>query len=182
MGVVMIVIVLFEDLTPLRQFLRKSRINFPISIFVRIIPHPVFAMAIVQPSGVIHNRIKTNPLDWRSRVNRGFRFLLDKEVAFITLARNRYFLGTDGLRMDVGATVAALEYAAVRTALLIGKPAREVFLGACQSMGVTPEETIVIGDDLEADIGGALAAGCAGVRALHRHPRARHREAGGIRD
>jgi HAD superfamily hydrolase (TIGR01458 family) len=96
-------------------------------------------------------------------LNRGFRFLLDREVAFITLARNRYFRGTDGLCMDVGATVAALEYAAVRTAVLIGKPAREFFLGACQSMGVAPEDTVVIGDDLEADIGGALAAGCAGV-------------------
>jgi phospholysine phosphohistidine inorganic pyrophosphate phosphatase len=96
-------------------------------------------------------------------LNRGFRFLLDKKVAFITLARNRYFRGSDGLCLDVGATVAALEYAAARTAVLIGKPAREFFLVACQSMGVAPEDTIVIGDDLEADIGGALAANCAGV-------------------
>jgi HAD superfamily hydrolase (TIGR01458 family) len=96
-------------------------------------------------------------------LNRGFRFLLDKKVAFITLARNRYFRGSDGLCLDVGATVAALEYAATRTAVLVGKPAREFFLLACQSMGVAPEDTIVIGDDLEADVGGALAAGCAGV-------------------
>jgi HAD superfamily hydrolase (TIGR01458 family) len=96
-------------------------------------------------------------------LNRGFRFLLDEQVAFITLARNRYFRGSDGLCLDVGATVAALEYAAARTAVLIGKPAREFFLIACQSMGVAPEDTIVIGDDLEADVGGALAAGCAGV-------------------
>jgi HAD superfamily hydrolase (TIGR01458 family) len=96
-------------------------------------------------------------------LNCGFRFLLDEGVAFITLARNRYFRGNDGLCLDVGATVAALEYATARTAILIGKPAREFFLIACQSMGVAPEDTIVIGDDLEADIGGALAAGCAGV-------------------
>jgi HAD superfamily hydrolase (TIGR01458 family) len=96
-------------------------------------------------------------------LNRGFRFLLDKKVAFITLARNRYFRGSDGLCLDVGATVVALEYAAARTAVLIGKPAREFFLIACQSMRVAPEDTIVIGDDLEADVGGALAAGCAGV-------------------
>jgi HAD superfamily hydrolase (TIGR01458 family) len=96
-------------------------------------------------------------------LNGGFRFLLDMKVAFVTLARNRYFRGNDGLCLDVGATVAALEYAAARTAVLIGKPAREFFLIACQSMGVAPEETIVVGDDLEADIGGALSAGCAGV-------------------
>ena len=96
-------------------------------------------------------------------LNRGFRFLLDEKVAFVSLARNRYFQGSDGLCMDVGATVAALEYATSRTAVLIGKPAPEFFYMACQSMGVAPENTIVIGDDLEADIGGALAAGCAGV-------------------
>ena len=96
-------------------------------------------------------------------LNRGFRFLLDKQVAFVTLARNRYFRGSDGLCLDVGATVAALEYGVKRTAVLIGKPAREFFLIACQSMGVAPEDTIVIGDDLESDIGGALTAGCAGV-------------------
>jgi HAD superfamily hydrolase (TIGR01458 family) len=96
-------------------------------------------------------------------LNRGFRFLLDKKVALISLARNRYFQGSDGLYMDVGATVAALEYAAGRTAVLVGKPAREFFHVACQSMAAAPEDTIVIGDDLEADIGGALTAGCAGV-------------------
>jgi phospholysine phosphohistidine inorganic pyrophosphate phosphatase len=95
-------------------------------------------------------------------LNRGFRFLLDPEIAFITLARNRYFRGADGLCLDVGATVAALEYATGRTAILIGKPAREFFLGACQGMGVAPEDTVVIGDDLEADVGGAIAAGCRG--------------------
>jgi phospholysine phosphohistidine inorganic pyrophosphate phosphatase len=96
-------------------------------------------------------------------LNRAFRFLLDHEIAFVTLARNRYFRGGDGLCLDVGATVAALEYATGRTAVLIGKPAHEFFLGACQSMGVAPEDTIVIGDDLEADVGGAIAAGCQGV-------------------
>jgi ribonucleotide monophosphatase NagD (HAD superfamily) len=79
------------------------------------------------------------------------------------LARNRYFGGGDGLCLDVGATVAALEYATERKAVLIGKPACDFFLVACQSLGVAPEGTIVIGDDLEADIGGALAAGCGGV-------------------
>jgi HAD superfamily hydrolase (TIGR01458 family) len=96
-------------------------------------------------------------------LNRGFRFLLDREIAFITLSRNRYFRGSDGLCLDVGATVAALEYATTRTAVLVGKPAAEFFLGACQSMGVAPKDTIVIGDDLEADVGGAIAAGCQGV-------------------
>jgi HAD superfamily hydrolase (TIGR01458 family) len=95
-------------------------------------------------------------------LNRAFRFVLDG-VAFITLARNRYFRGRDGLCLDVGSIVAALEYATQREAVLIGKPARDFFLLACQSMSVPAEKTIVIGDDLEADVRGAQAAGCAGV-------------------
>ncbi len=43
-------------------------------------------------------------------LNRAFRFLLDG-AAFITLARNRYFRGVDGLCLDVGAFVTALEFA-----------------------------------------------------------------------
>jgi HAD superfamily hydrolase (TIGR01458 family) len=95
-------------------------------------------------------------------LNRAFRFLLEG-AAFITLARNRYFRGTDGLCLDVGSIVAALEYATQREAVLIGKPARDFFLLACESMSVRSEATVVIGDDLEADVGGAKAAGCTGV-------------------
>lgn len=95
-------------------------------------------------------------------LNHAFRFLLDG-AAFITLARNRYFRGADGLCLDVGSIVAALEYATQREATLIGKPAPEFFHLACQSMGISPENVVVIGDDLEADVGGAQAAGCVGV-------------------
>ncbi len=95
-------------------------------------------------------------------LNRAFRFLLEG-AAFVTLARNRYFKGAEGLCLDVGAIVAALEYAAQRTATLIGKPAPEFFLPALQSMGKSPEQTAMIGDDLEADIGGAQAARLAGL-------------------
>ena len=55
-------------------------------------------------------------------LNRAFRFILDG-AAFIALARNRYFRGVDGLCLDVGAFVAALEYATQKKAILIGKPA-----------------------------------------------------------
>ena len=94
--------------------------------------------------------------------NRAFRFILDG-AAFLTLARNRYFRGIDGLCLDVGSIVAALEYGTQREAELIGKPARHFFLVACQSIGTLPERTVMIGDDLEADVGGAQAAGFVGV-------------------
>jgi HAD superfamily hydrolase (TIGR01458 family) len=96
------------------------------------------------------------------KLNRAFRFLLDG-AAFVALARNRYFRGPDGLCLDVGSIVAALEYGANREALLIGKPAQEFFLLAGKSLGVPQETIAVIGDDLEADAIGGKNAGSRGI-------------------
>jgi HAD superfamily hydrolase (TIGR01458 family) len=95
-------------------------------------------------------------------LNRAFRFVLDG-AAFVALARNRYFHGTDGLCLDVGSIVAAIEYATQREATLVGKPAAEFFLLALQSMGIAPADAVVVGDDLEADVGGAQNAALGGV-------------------
>ncbi|MGC3990139.1 MAG: TIGR01458 family HAD-type hydrolase [Chthoniobacteraceae bacterium] len=95
-------------------------------------------------------------------LNQAFRCLLDG-AAFVTMARNRYFKGRDGLCLDVGSIVAALEYATQREATLLGKPAAEFFLPALQSMGITAAQAAMIGDDLEADVAGAQAAGIAGI-------------------
>jgi HAD superfamily hydrolase (TIGR01458 family) len=97
-----------------------------------------------------------------AKLNRAFRFLLEG-AAFIALARNRYFRGEDGFCLDVGSIVAALEYGAQREALLLGKPAAEFFLMAGQSLGMAQENIGVIGDDLEADVLGAKAAGSRGI-------------------
>ena len=95
-------------------------------------------------------------------INHAFRFVLDG-AAFVTMARNRYFHGPDGLCLDVGSIVAALEYATQREATLIGKPAADFFLLALQSMGVAPAHAVIVGDDLEADVGGGQSAGLGGV-------------------
>jgi len=41
----------------------------------------------------------------------------------------------------------------------IEKPAPEMFMRACNQVGVKPEETLHIGDELEADYNGASAVG-----------------------
>jgi HAD superfamily hydrolase (TIGR01458 family) len=93
------------------------------------------------------------------KLNRAFRFLLDG-AAFIALAQNRYFRGEDGLCLDVGSIVAALEYASQRQSVLVGKPAAAFFATAGKSLNVPPDSIAVIGDDLEADaLGGKNAGG-----------------------
>jgi ribonucleotide monophosphatase NagD (HAD superfamily) len=70
---------------------------------------------------------------------------------------------TDGMRLDVGAFVRALEYATRREAVLLGKPARAFFEVAVEALGLAPHEVASIGDDLEGDVGGGQGAGLKGV-------------------
>jgi len=96
-------------------------------------------------------------------LNGAFRLLLSG-VPFVTLARNRYYRGPDGLlRLDQGPFVAALEYASGCRAILAGKPAPEFFTRALETLGVPPEDAVMVGDDLEFDVGGAQRAGLRGV-------------------
>lgn len=95
-------------------------------------------------------------------LNTAFRLLM-QGMPLIAMARNRYFRETDGLTLDLGAFVAALEYAAGIEAEVIGKPARPFFDGALQELGVEPAAAVLIGDDLRDDIGGAQRAGIAGI-------------------
>jgi ribonucleotide monophosphatase NagD (HAD superfamily) len=59
--------------------------------------------------------------------------------------------------------VAAVEYAADREAVVVGKPSEAFFELALSDLGVKPAAAAMVGDDVEADVGGALEAGIAGV-------------------
>jgi HAD superfamily hydrolase (TIGR01458 family) len=96
------------------------------------------------------------------RLTLAFRLLLDG-AEFVALARNRYFLAADGLALDVGAFVAALEYACGRTATLVGKPSPEFFRPVLESLGVDPAHVAIVGDDLAGDVVGGQAAGMRGI-------------------
>ncbi|MFQ5775499.1 MAG: TIGR01458 family HAD-type hydrolase [Kiloniellaceae bacterium] len=83
---------------------------------------------------------------------------------FLALARNRSFQDADGaLSLDAGPFVAALEYATGRRATVLGKPSPAFFAAAVESLGCAPGQAVMIGDDTEADVGGALAAGIPGI-------------------
>ena len=66
--------------------------------------------------------------------------------------------------LDAGPFVAALEYAVDRPATVVGKPSAAFFLEGVADLGVDADRVAMIGDDLEADVGGALDAGIAGIQ------------------
>ena len=68
-------------------------------------------------------------------------------------------MGRDGLLLSAGPFVKALEYAAGPESILIGKPSKEFFMLAISDIGLSPGDCIMMGDDIETDIKGALSAG-----------------------
>jgi HAD superfamily hydrolase (TIGR01458 family) len=95
-------------------------------------------------------------------LNRAFRRLTDG-AELIALQKNRYWETAEGLSLDAGPFVAALEYATGREAEVVGKPAPSFFELALGDLGVTADRAAMVGDDVEADVGGALEAGIAGI-------------------
>lgn len=82
----------------------------------------------------------------------------------IALHKNRVSRREEGISLDLGPFVAALEYAAGIEARVVGKPSRQFFELALADLGLVPAEVVMVGDDIEADIGGAMAAGLAAVQ------------------
>ena len=95
-------------------------------------------------------------------LNHCFRLLLDG-LPLLAMGCNRYFRDDGGLNLDLGPFVAALEYAAELEAIILGKPASEFFLAAVNSLELPPQDVVMVGDDAEMDVRGALAAGLRGV-------------------
>lgn len=99
-----------------------------------------------------------------------FRELRDATLAVMAGAeilatdRDRTFPREDGLWPGSGAIVAALEYATERTARIVGKPQPEIFRTALDRLG--DGRTLVVGDRIDNDLGGAAAAGLDGAIVL----------------
>ena len=97
-------------------------------------------------------------------LNRAFRLLMaEPRPVLIALGMSRYAQGSDGLVLDVAPFIKALEHASGCQAVVMGKPARAFFDAAVHKLGTSPAQTVMIGDDIHGDVGGAQAAGLAGV-------------------
>jgi HAD superfamily hydrolase (TIGR01458 family) len=95
-----------------------------------------------------------------SVLNQIFRYLMSQPApTFITLGMTRYWLAEDGLRLDVAPFAIALEYASGIKPLIMGKPAKTFYQTALDSLQVTADETLMVGDDIRGDIEGAQLTG-----------------------
>ena len=81
----------------------------------------------------------------------------------LALHRNLYWRTDAGLQLDTGAFLAGLEQATGLTAEVIGKPAAVFFQAALATLRAGPAHTVMIGDDIEADVLAAQRAGITGI-------------------
>ncbi|MGR2751382.1 TIGR01458 family HAD-type hydrolase [Agromyces arachidis] len=97
-------------------------------------------------------------------LNRAFRLLTaDPAAPLVALGLTPYWRAPDGLRLDAGAYVRALEYATGREAEVLGKPDPAFYDAAVAALGLPADDVVMVGDDIRTDVAGAQRAGLAGV-------------------
>ncbi|MCB0828260.1 MAG: TIGR01458 family HAD-type hydrolase [Solirubrobacterales bacterium] len=102
------------------------------------------------------------PMFSAETLNHAFRQIMNG-AELIALQHNRYWERADGLALDVGAYSAALEYASGHEAVVVGKPSVRFFEMALADAGIPAGATVMVGDDIEGDVGGGLESGIASV-------------------
>jgi HAD superfamily hydrolase (TIGR01458 family) len=101
--------------------------------------------------------------DWSyERLNQIFNLLIGG-AELIAIHKNRFWQTERGLQLDIGAFVSGLEYASQKQATIIGKPSPDFFKAALSELALPPEQVAIVGDDIDADIGGGQHLGLTGI-------------------
>ncbi len=95
--------------------------------------------------------------DW-DRLNALFG-MMQQGAVLVALHKNRYCRRDGEIALDLGPFVAALDYAAGTKAEIVGKPSGRFFDLALADLDLDAGSVAMVGDDIEADIGGAYEAG-----------------------
>jgi HAD superfamily hydrolase (TIGR01458 family) len=95
-------------------------------------------------------------------LNQAYRALVEG-APLVAMHRNFNWETADGLQLDMGVFIAGLEQATGTEATVVGKPSRAYFEAVLAHLEVEADQAVMVGDDIEADIGGAQAIGLRGV-------------------
>lgn len=101
------------------------------------------------------------------RLTRAMRALL-RGARFVAVNNDRMYVGPDGdMIPGVGMFVAALERVLGRGPdVIVGKPSVKLLVEAAESVGCAPSRCLYVGDNPEADVMGAHAAGMGSLLVL----------------
>lgn len=95
-------------------------------------------------------------------MNRVFK-MLNNGAELIALHKGKYWQAEGDLQLDIGAFIAGLEYASGKTATVVGKPSSSFFQLALAELELPCRNVVMVGDDIDSDIGGAKKAGMKGI-------------------
>jgi HAD superfamily hydrolase (TIGR01458 family) len=97
------------------------------------------------------------------RLNKAFKYVL-KGANLLGTQGNTYYLDHNGEPViDTGSFVQMIAKAANVTPKIFGKPSKEYFMQALEILKLKANEVVVIGDDIESDIKGAINANIKGI-------------------
>jgi HAD superfamily hydrolase (TIGR01458 family) len=96
-----------------------------------------------------------------SNLNTAFQ-LCKSGAPLIGIGMNKYFMDDHGLMLDAGGFIRAIEWAADIEAIIMGKPSAAFFEQVVASTGVPAARCLMVGDDVVADVAGAISAGLQG--------------------
>ena len=96
-----------------------------------------------------------------ANLNRAF-VLCKQGAPLIGIGMNKYFKDDDGLKLDAGAFIRGIEWAAGTQAIIMGKPSRPFFEQVVASAGIAAGRCLMVGDDVVGDVVGAIDAGIQG--------------------
>ncbi|MHA2037589.1 MAG: HAD-IIA family hydrolase [Promethearchaeota archaeon] len=98
-----------------------------------------------------------------NRLNQAFKYVVNGAKLLGTQG-NKYFLDRDGEPViDTGSFVQLIANAANIEPVIFGKPSKEYFFQALKRIELELHEVLVVGDDSESDIQGAINAGIQGI-------------------
>ena len=95
-------------------------------------------------------------------LNHAFRLLLNG-ATLVAMHQDLYWRMADGLSLDAGAFITGLEQASDVQATVVGKPSPEFFTVGFDSLGLPPEEVVMVGDSILHDLVPAMAFGAKGA-------------------
>lgn len=98
-----------------------------------------------------------------NRLNKAFKYVI-KGAQLLGTQGNKYYLDRDGEPViDTGSFIQMIAFAANVDPKIFGKPSKEYFLQALKRIDLKKDEVLVVGDDPESDIQGAINAGIQGI-------------------
>lgn len=94
-------------------------------------------------------------------INRLFN-VMHNGAELIALHKGRFWQTSEGLKADIGFFVAGLEYVSSKSARIMGKPNRDFYQRVLDSAKVKAQDSLIVGDDVDSDVGGAQLIGIKG--------------------